>query len=518
MIAPGEPSDPNQIRALEDAKQALERELQNERGSRETEVAELSMRNEELRLAVERSRAAEKGVSTKLVDLQTEKLRAEGELQALRTRLSDAERDKQQARQDLSDVTSELEDTRKQLQAEQDAAHAVRVELGERLITLRELAAELEAKEEEKKNQLTDVRESLQRQLATSAADVDDARGRLHELELASKELEDRLARERSEAETTLKDVETRLGASEARRQELCEAIGEKEKLLRDHRSEAELDRAVLERELEELRGKLAMATDEVEDGRAYVKQVESELEAAKSDISKRDEELELRKKEADAARHEADGLRRGGNSTATRALRLAKSLHDSQRETIASLSTDTPEGVSVAGTLDDPPDWASLDFAALEALLDTLSAPLTPTLREAVKSKVDTLSTTVKKWQKECKAYRERAQRATAAASEKIAFRKCVRLGLFSLGLTSLLTGRTWGSVTVSQREIWPFSFLRVTRRPRFGQRSTSRFHITSFSRLGRLLSTSRHANVSSRILNSFSRARFSDISFLFN
>jgi autophagy-related protein 11 len=418
-IAPGESSDPSQVRTLEDAKQALERELQNERGSRETEVAELSMRNEQLRLAVERSRAAEKGVSSKLVDLQTEKLRIEGELQTLRTRLADVEQDKQQAKQQLSDTSDELLDVRRQLQVEQSAARDNRVELADRLLALRKMTAELEAKEEERKDQVAEARTSLEQQIASSVAEVDEARSRQHELEVTCKELEDQLARARSEAKNTLKDIE-------ARQQQLYDAIGEKDKLLRDHRSEAELDRAVLERELEELRGQLGMAQDDVASGRARVKQVESELEDVTLDVSRRDEELQSQRKEADAAWREADGLRRGAMTTATRSVRLAKSLHDAQRETIASLSTDMPEGACVSGALDDP-DWAALDLAALEALIDTLSAPLTPGLGEAVKSKIETLTTTVKKWQKECKAYRERAQRATAASFEKIAFRKCV-------------------------------------------------------------------------------------------
>jgi autophagy-related protein 11 len=434
--ATDDPSDmSNQVRALEEGKQALERELQNERGAREAEVAELTMRNEELRLAVERSRAAEKSVSTKLVDLQADKLRVEGDLQMLKTRLAYAEKDEQKSKQDLRDVTSELEEVKRRMKAEQEealvaarSAEEARKELGDRLSdverqreALQGLAVELETREQETKNQLEETRAALERELHSSRADAADTRARLRDVEGIRDELERQLSRELSDCQTKIKELSALLEASESRQRQLGDTVVEKEKELRDLHAEAELDRAVLERELEELRVQLKTAMEDVSDGRARLKRVELELEGARSEITRRGEELDSYKKEADAA---TDAARRGGLSDATRALRLAKTLYDSQRETIASLATDTPEGTSVSGALDDP-DWSALDSAELEALLEMLSAPMSPGLGEAVKSKVDSLSTTIKKWQKECKNYRERAQRATAAATEKIAFRK---------------------------------------------------------------------------------------------
>ena len=68
------------------------------------------------------------------------------------------------------------------------------------------------------------------------------------------------------------------------------------------------------------------------------------------------------------------------------------------------------------------PLDYASCDIDELLRELEQVThVPLT----EAIRNKMDGMTTLTKKWVKEAKAYRERAHRAANGANDKIAFRQ---------------------------------------------------------------------------------------------
>ena len=121
--------------------------------------------------------------------------------------------------------------------------------------------------------------------------------------------------------------------------------------------------------------------------------------------------------------RAEADGLTKRALERARAAVKLVKTLEDGRRDMAASLivpseAKDASEPTTI--------DVDALDLSGLETLQATLETSSVD-LASAIQAKLEALNTSVRKWQREAKAYRDRAHKATHAAAEKIAFRKCV-------------------------------------------------------------------------------------------
>jgi len=104
-----------------------------------------------------------------------------------------------------------------------------------------------------------------------------------------------------------------------------------------------------------------------------------------------------------------------------------------------SSATTELDKAVQLpSSTSPPPPTVPSLDYAScdIDELLRELEQVSHVPLTEAIRSKMDGMTTLTKKWVKEAKAYRERAHRATSGANDKIAFRQYVA---FLLPLISL-------------------------------------------------------------------------------
>lgn len=267
---------------------------------------------------------------------------------------------------------------------------------------------------------------------------------------------------ELAQARTLVQELEAAIKTVESSKRDLTLVVAEKERLLRDQRGEAELDRAVLEKELEDLHAMIRRKDTEVKDGvvrvttleevvgglRAQVARWETATAEKESEVGAAKEEIERTRQEKEVGIVEVRRELVKAEKVARQALKAAGELKDENGKIIALLSaTPTPsksdssaDNVEVADVVPLPTDEAAstppLDFdgADLEELLAEIQKYSADPLADAVKSKVESLTHTTKKWIKEAKSYRERAHRSAGTASDKIAFRKCVASLSFSL------------------------------------------------------------------------------------
>ncbi|GAA6027326.1 hypothetical protein JCM8097_002595 [Rhodosporidiobolus ruineniae] len=426
-----------QVRQLEESNEALSRELQTERSSREEEVAQLEARCSA----------------------------AEGASHLLRTRNDALEKDK-----------TALERTRRAALERADQAEEERDrEIGRREQAERELGAVKAAEGE------------LRRQWAA----LDSAHAQL-QAELGTVNLE--LGRVR----TLVDERDAELDAAQKAQRELVQAVAEKDKLLRDQRNEVEVERAVLEKEADELRKAVAAKEREVEQAQARVRTLEEVRDGLREQIARWERIAAEKEEDVGAAQREVEDARREKERSvvdvqkalvrmtalAREAVVAAGKLRDANVELTAALVSSPPSKVDpAASTAPDAdkltsPDLAadpsssssapisavpSLDYAAgdLDDLVRELSEFSSRTaLKDAVREKVDGLSALVKKWVKEAKGYRERMHRAQSATNDKIAFRNFAKGDLALFLPTRNSTIPVWAAFNVS----FPHHFLAPT------------------------------------------------------
>ncbi|BGP24458.1 autophagy-related protein 11 [Rhodotorula toruloides] len=408
-----------QLRQLADMNDSLSRELQTERSAREEEVAQLD------------SRASS----------------AENARTALQRRLDTLERDKSSIEQSHRAASSRSEDLELRINAEFRRSEALERDL-----------ASVRAAEDELKKQCTALDQShtrLQGELGTLRLELDRARA-------------------------TIAEQEAKLLAAEESQRQLTLAIAEKDRLLRDHRSEAELDRAVLEKEAEEAQKGTQAKEQELEDVRRHGRLLEEAIDGLKEQIgrwekvaqAKEDDLVDIRKAvddvkaEKERALVDAEKDLRRMTDLARGAVTLAGRLRDENDKITAILNTPPPAKADGGSSEVDKaavdafvPAIPALDYASgnLDELLIELEKYNHDTLTDAVKNKVDSLTSVTKKWVKEAKAYRERAHRAASGANDKIAFRNFAKgdLALFLPTRNSAVP--VWAAFNVS----FPHHFL---------------------------------------------------------
>ncbi|BGP15965.1 hypothetical protein JCM10213_004780 [Rhodosporidiobolus nylandii] len=426
-----------QVRQLEETNESLSRQLQTERSTREEEVAQLEAR----------CSAAE-----------SEGSRLRGQVDVLekdQTSLQKAKRDAQ----DRADFVH----------------HELLLEGERREASERELATARAAEAELKKQW----------------AALDSSHTRL-QAELGTVKLE--LEQARTTADEHVADLQT----ARAAQRDLTLAAAEKDKLLRDQRSEAELDRAVLEKDADELRKAVVAKEGEVELAQGRIRTLEEIGDGLREQIARWEKVALAKEEDVGAAKRQVEDARREREkgivdvqkelvrmaALAREAVTLAGSLRDENNNITEILNTPPPPSsssskgehldktaspslaadASSAPTTHAPVSSAvpPLDYAAgdLDDLLRELSTYSHDALTDAVKNKVDSLTSVTKKWVKEAKAYRERAHRAASATNDKIAFRNFAKgdLALFLPTRNSAVP--VWAAFNVS----FPHHFLSAT------------------------------------------------------
>lgn len=406
-----------QIRTLEESREALERLIQAERGAREEELAQLNQLNGELAAA---------------------RSQDENAAQRLRERLSTFEKEKILWDQERNDWSREKRESRDLLDEVVKRANGAATDL----------------------RQAANERAELERKVETTESVLEDLKRKLAEAE------EDRLAlrtelestqHDLSLARTTISEIENRARGSETKQKELLAIIADRDRVLRDERAEAELNTAVSNNELVDLRRIAAGRDADLELVKARNETLEDMVRGLREQNSRWERTSAEKEKALFEVKAGAEEARRrteleivGAHRDLLEAQKLARSslkfagrLRDENNQVVAVLSTSTvsksdsstdnvDKAVAASSSPRDSsppsaPATAPLDYDAadLGELLSEVQKYDFSALNDAVRAKVETLTAITKKWSKEAKAYRERAHRAHASASDKIAFRK---------------------------------------------------------------------------------------------
>ena len=265
-------------------------------------------------------------------------------------------------------------------------------------------------------------------------------RKHLESARLRNEELEDQVQLAREEAE------EAKKGRSEALR--------ERDRLIRDHIAEADGDRAVLEQQFAEMKNKLDSTQQRFSESQQRVQVVEHELKEAHSKVEMLQADQNGSKEELQRMSHELQAsaqleatlraeLTFANNSIMhnehrlereehllAQALEVAIAFRNSHAKAMASaqgmLRPSAVAAAAAASALKSGTNVADslvLPSAVVEAERATSPTPIDPTdpaaaleiLREfdldAFADTIAKTGTTIRKWQKQCKEYRERAR-----------------------------------------------------------------------------------------------------------
>ncbi|GAA6010815.1 hypothetical protein JCM11491_002959 [Sporobolomyces phaffii] len=287
--------------------------------------------------------------------------------------------------------------------------------------------------------------------------------------------------------EDTERDLVETLNDVEA----LRERVADQEKQVGALQSEAELDRAVLEKELGEIRRAFEAeqvrvahherrneTLEEIAEGlreqvarwetvaetkEDVIRSLKDQIDAAQRDKEKGivdvQKELVQAQRQARAAVVVAGKLR-DENDNITRALNAPpppKSDAAASTTAIELERASQPPATDRAAAI--PSSTPSLDYAAgdIDDLVRELEQVSHVPLAEAIRNKMDGLTMMTKKWVKEAKAYRERAHRAASGANDKIAFRHFAKGDLALFLPTRNATVPVWAAFNVS----FPHHFL---------------------------------------------------------
>ncbi|GAA5848864.1 hypothetical protein JCM3766R1_003343 [Sporobolomyces carnicolor] len=340
--------------------------------------------------------------------------------------------------------------------------------------------------------------------------------------ELAEDERRRRVAREVELDQVTLdlraleKDVEDKVrvhaDALAQAEQSFRDRISEHERDLRAVKTEADLDRAVFERELAEARRLVGDRATEVERAEARNGTLEEIAAGLREQVARWETVCAARADEVASVRHELEDARRDkeraivdvqrelvkAQRQARQAVAIARKLRDENDSITRALNappppptapgaassskgsnsvaspeldqvgSDRPEAqghdapgpvVAAAAGTRGGLDYAS-EGADVDMLLEELERISHVALTDAIRNKMDGMTMLTKKWVKEAKAYRERAHRAASGANDKIAFRHFAKGDLALFLPTRNSTVPVWAAFNVS----FPHHFLSPT------------------------------------------------------
>lgn len=370
-------------------------------------------------------------LAPELQELRSKNAALEGELQAERDLGRMREADVATSKADVSSERRRCESLMKELTAVKAAKSGVERDLSEERSVANEQREANKAAEKEletTRTRLAGVEEEVAksgRRVVELETELASARRHIEEATRREVEANEALATTKSElAAAIVKAEEGEAVVAGARSEYIAErdradALAESLAALRNDADAASADLREAKTQIADLETRRAGAANET-----------AEVKAALRTAARAQEALKV-----EAAKEKSDGAL--ALTQARKALRLAKALHDFNVATAsslalapASLSKEEPPTRPTPSPRPPSPAWDSLDAASLHRESDALEAQrpsVTESVTTAIDRKVVELNANTRKWQKECKAYRDRAKAAVAASGEKIAFRQCV-------------------------------------------------------------------------------------------
>ncbi|KZV84188.1 hypothetical protein EXIGLDRAFT_842413 [Exidia glandulosa HHB12029] len=342
----------------------------------------------------------------------------------------------------------------------------------------------------------TELSNEIERAMATAAEQTRQADRLRRELEGAR----DENAALRQDHETTLRNLESARSRGEDLEAQIQQARGENDeanararekerqlraqaseadRLLRDHIAEADGDRAVLEQEYHTVKARLETEMHLHKEARSEVEVLAADLAGLKEELAHASheqreshhteemlrEDLKLSNAAVVELQNQVTTLRR----TVTEALEIAVSFRESHMRALHVARSSVSHSKSATSGVPDPGLSTADSLIGLPAILSRSSSVLLPSaaidlnnpqtalriLREfdleAFSEAIAKTGTTIRKWQKQCKEYRERAR-------GKITFRNFAKGDLALFLPTRNSQAKPWAAFNVS----FPHYFLK--------------------------------------------------------
>ncbi|PPQ78611.1 hypothetical protein CVT25_010575 [Psilocybe cyanescens] len=442
----------DELRTTQEAKALQEQTFQEDKLALQAEIRRLSAKSIEsdTSLSLEQERSAR-------LERELQQVRSQMESEAVARRILEQRNAELDA--DISKQRNEIADALADATEQTRQAEMLRQELAQVQDEVEEV------KELEKRN--ADAVANLMEEQERNLRNLEEARARGEDLELQIQGV-------RSESDQLHQALRK---ASQEKDKLLKDQASEHEMRLRDHKAEADGDRAVLdrqfselqavlehkERQLKDVRGDLEVANADAVGLRQELQRVEHELREARELIRVHRDDL----KAGQASQHEFEQRIENSNrliaqildvginfrNTHVKALHIAQSISShpsSTRHTSVNLAEST---FSISGfrhnVIGQPDEPSPIDPSDPSAALEILREFDHDHFLEAVTK----TGTTIRKWQKQCKEYRERAK-------GKISFRNFAKGDLALFLPTRNSVSKPWAAFNVS----FPHYFLQAT------------------------------------------------------
>jgi len=469
-----------QIKLLEESKLAVERELQNERSARESEHVELSMQNADLLSKLEKAQHERTSMldreSRLHIELESAKKQSresqaaeQKQHQSLSNQLESSKQESKSFQNRVTTILSENASLKTDLEkaTSENARIVTDMKISEQTISsLNQKVVEHKQKNELSWKELLNLRselESAQTINASQSHQLLDSEKLVTELKktlssaddshaTAQRQLKevsgqrDEILREKTSLQSSLTDMEAQMKV-------ISSAVLNKEEDLVETKKKAELERADLAQKLSSAQSTTTSSREQHKQTSEELKQLQRGYDLLQEASVQQLQQLGLLQTEHDKSMKVSDSYRRSMQTS----LSFMSSLASSQETMLSfihshakspSVETVEPQQASPSAI---PP---SLPLG-VELIQQERSIPLwqnyveisATQLSEALKAKLTDSSNSLRKWQKECKGYRERAKQATAASAEKIAFRNFVEGDLALFLPTRNTTQHVWAA-----------------------------------------------------------------------
>lgn len=384
--------------------QALQIELDQAKAEQQEEVEKLNQQLEQLRTQAGSAQAEAEASAARLQDLEQRHASSEAQHSSLKKTHSRQTNQLHTVQADLTVTASELS----RAQAAHASAKATQDQLEQQVKDLSNAKSELEQKAYQDKQaleNLTSTNNNLQADLQRTRDESENDARETHARLKASDDAKQSLQVKLSAAEASVSDLLRQVDQLKAANANLTE----KERAFHAYKAEAEVDQASLEQQLADLRELQQATASESADNKFLCEQLE-----AKHAIL-----VQQQKREQSQNRH------------IPRLLNIAHAFARQAQGAAALLTKSTPNVATNASTVELPPDMPSTlspDFflsstaspeveqgmceAVVQSKLqqiEALSKEASDEFPRAINEHLKATNSTLLRWQKECKAYRQR-------------------------------------------------------------------------------------------------------------
>lgn len=384
---------------------------------------------EQLRTQLRTAQEDAEKTNTYARELEHKHASAEAQFASLKTIHSRQDNQLHTVQADLTVTSSELA----RAQAAHASAKATQLELQQQIKELIDAKSELEQQrsaDQQTLKELTSTKNTLQSNIQQLQTDLDQSKSE-------ASESQRKYIQEKQDSDKKVAAAEANVAELQQQTEQLKAAnatLSEKERAFHAYKSEAEVDRASLEQQLSELRELQQTTAAELSESKFQYEQLEAQ------------HAVMVRRQESEKKQ----------GSYLPKVLGIANALAKHASEAMSVLVQSTPNLATNASTSETPPQIArilpedfltSLDRPLSEAeienqlkTVEALSSQVSEAFPQAVNEHIKATRSTLLRWQKECKSYRQRER-------SKIAFQNFKEGDLALFLPTRNTTAQIWAA-----------------------------------------------------------------------